>query len=313
MPLTDEGPERPRGSDVPPAATSFDPSSLLALPVTVGLLLVCTGLFIASDESAFDLLTVDVRAFEDEPWRLFTAALLHADIFHLAFNAVFLWRFGKDLEPLLGHARFAGLVLALAVIANTAEYALLRGGIGLSGVVYGMFTYVWVVSSQIPRFRGLLDRQTLITLVAWFFVAVLLDELGWMSIANVAHGAGALAGALLGAAEANRGLARGAVVGAFIAVGALVLFGGGPARPAINVDKFPGYDTYALGTRALQSGDVREATRRLETATSYARADAAAWWNLGIAYQRAARNDDARRAFETARRLAPGDPRFTTR
>jgi membrane associated rhomboid family serine protease len=312
VPLTDDGKKRPQGSDGP-SPPSFDPSFLLALPVTVGLLLVCVGLFVANDTAAFDLLTVDVRAFEDEPWRLFTAALLHGDVFHLAFNAVFLWRFGKDLEPLLGHVRFAGLVFAVAVISNTAEYALLRGGIGLSGVVYGMFTYVWVVSSQIPRFRGLLDRQTMITLVVWFFVAVLLDELGVMAIANVAHGAGALAGALLGAAEANRGVARGAVVAAFVGVGAVVLVGGGPARPRINVDRFPGYDAFALGTRALQSGDVAEATRRLEAATSYTRADAAAWWNLGIAYQRGGRREEAAVAFQTARELAPGDPRFTMR
>jgi membrane associated rhomboid family serine protease len=47
-----------------------------------------------------------------EPWRLVTSAFLHANLMHIAFNGLLLWRLGEMLEPVLGHLRFVALYLA---------------------------------------------------------------------------------------------------------------------------------------------------------------------------------------------------------
>lgn len=47
-----------------------------------------------------------------QPWLLFTSALLHANLLHVAFNGLLLWQLGQLLEPRLGRGRFAALVAA---------------------------------------------------------------------------------------------------------------------------------------------------------------------------------------------------------
>jgi membrane associated rhomboid family serine protease len=39
-------------------------------------------------------------------WQLFTYIFLHADIWHLLFNMLFLWMFGRELELVWGKRRF---------------------------------------------------------------------------------------------------------------------------------------------------------------------------------------------------------------
>lgn len=49
---------------------------------------------------------------QGEWWRLLTAALLHAGLLHLAFNALLLWRLSEALERALGSVRAAALLAA---------------------------------------------------------------------------------------------------------------------------------------------------------------------------------------------------------
>lgn len=49
---------------------------------------------------------------QGEWWLLITSGFLHANLMHVAFNGLLLWRLGEMLEPALGHARFAGLYVA---------------------------------------------------------------------------------------------------------------------------------------------------------------------------------------------------------
>ena len=45
-----------------------------------------------------------------------TYAFVHADMWHLAGNLVFLWVFGDNVEDALGHLRYLLFYLAAAVI-----------------------------------------------------------------------------------------------------------------------------------------------------------------------------------------------------
>ncbi|GGI08424.1 rhomboid family intramembrane serine protease [Egicoccus halophilus] len=65
-----------------------------------------------------------------EPWRLVTSAFLHANLMHVAFNGLLLWRLGEMLEPVLGHLRFGALYLA-----------------GLAGGSLGVVGLAWLTAS----------------------------------------------------------------------------------------------------------------------------------------------------------------------
>jgi len=105
-------------------------------------------------------------------------------------------RFGRILEMKRGRWVTALLLVYLAAGSSAAEYAVEYGGIGLSGIGYGLFGFLWVASRLDQSFADSIDRQTSLILVGWFFLCIVLTGLGYWSIANVAHGAGAFLGAL---------------------------------------------------------------------------------------------------------------------
>lgn len=88
---------------------------------------------------------------EGEVWRLFTPALLHANIFHILFNMVWLWLLGKMIEHNLGVVRYLVFILIAALVTNTVQY-LMSGPffMGFSGVLAAMAGYIWVRKKNAP-------------------------------------------------------------------------------------------------------------------------------------------------------------------
>lgn len=77
---------------------------------------------------------------QGEWYRLISSGFVHADILHIAFNMVILYRFGQMLEPALGRARMIGLYFA-ALLAGSAGALLMQPDaftVGASGAVYGL-------------------------------------------------------------------------------------------------------------------------------------------------------------------------------
>lgn len=83
----------------------------------------------------------------DEPWRLVTAGFLHYGPIHIALNMMALWILGRDIEPLLGRARFLAVYL-LSLLGGSAAVFLLgppeTGTAGASGAVWGVMGAVLV-------------------------------------------------------------------------------------------------------------------------------------------------------------------------
>lgn len=73
---------------------------------------------------------------------LFTYAFLHADIWHLLGNMVFLWVFGDNVEDAMGHARYLVFYLLSSAGAGLAFVAMAPGAdnplVGASGAVAGI-------------------------------------------------------------------------------------------------------------------------------------------------------------------------------
>lgn len=186
-------------------------------PVTLALLSLCfIGFALVSASSGLvgDLLFYHgMRAFQSgadawfnirqgQYWRLVTPIFLHYGFVHIAFNALWLGFLGFRIEAVFGGWRFLLLVLLLAVISNVAQ-ALVSFPIafgGVSGVVYGLFSFVWIVGtlSQEPRFQmppALFPLISLLMLISWTGA---FDAIAGGEVADTAHTVGYLAGLSFG-------------------------------------------------------------------------------------------------------------------
>jgi GlpG protein len=156
----------------------------------------------------------DIR--DGQVWRLVTPIFLHHDPLHLVFNLLMFHVFASRIEERLGTARLGGLILLIALVSNLAQglapsnWDAFSGGpnfVGISGVVYGLFGYVWIKSLFEPELGMFVSGSTVAILLAWMFLGIfgLLDTAlssaattgGSVRIANTAHVVGLLVGTTL--------------------------------------------------------------------------------------------------------------------
>jgi GlpG protein len=185
------------------------PSQAPRIPCTA---IACMAALLVSIGSMFglsnEIFMLDSKAFWSQPWTLVTTILPHGDALHLFFNVFWMWTLGGAVEAIFRRRLWICLVLCAAVASSASEFAFSGTPIGLSGVVYALFTFLWVASRRIPGLRGLIDPGTVKLFIAWFFVCIVLSQLDVMRIANIAHGVGAAVGAILALAVTTAGWRR---------------------------------------------------------------------------------------------------------
>jgi GlpG protein len=176
--------------------------------VTISVLVLATlgSLLFWSRSSAMTWATADPWPIWDgQLWRFVTTVFLHGNLLHLAFNLYWLWLFGTAVEKWMGSALFAGFFVLVGSGASAAEFlAFASGGIGLSGVVYGLFGLLYALRRHKDFAVVLLTDGTIRLFVIWFFVCIVLTVAKIMPVANVAHGAGCVLGWLIGSAILER-------------------------------------------------------------------------------------------------------------
>jgi membrane associated rhomboid family serine protease len=177
-------------------------------PVTIAVIVIAIVVTVLdwSKVEAARLFVADLGPIWDgQIWRLFTSVFPHGDILHLVFNLFWIWRFGRTLDRWLGYWRFALLLMPLAAGPMAAELLLMgKPPIGLSGVVYGLFGFLFALRNDEEFAAEQVTPGVIQTMVIWFFVAIALTYFKLMNVANVAHCAGALLGWLFGRAYLNR-------------------------------------------------------------------------------------------------------------
>jgi GlpG protein len=144
-----------------------------------------------------------------ELWRLFTPMFLHFHILHIFFNMLWLRDLGSMVEARKSSRLLLLLVLVIAGGSNFAQY-LAHGPAfgGMSGVVYGLLGYIWMQGKFDPASKLSLEPQTVLFMIAWFFLCVF----GLVGpVANMAHGVGLGVGIAWGfvAARVSVALRRG--------------------------------------------------------------------------------------------------------
>ena len=139
---------------------------------------------------------------QNDWWRLITPIFIHFSFSHLAFNALWIFILGSKIEILDGRLLFLCLVIFSGVTSNYIEY--LWSGVslfgGLSGVVYGLLGYCFLIELDSNKERYGLPPAIYIFMVIWLvlgFIGVL-ELFGFGSIANYAHLGGLISGLIFG-------------------------------------------------------------------------------------------------------------------
>lgn len=131
-----------------------------------------------------------------QPWRLFTPMLLHFSILHILFNMLWWCDLGRVIERFQSSWQLLGITLLVGAIANIAQF--LDSGPafgGLSGVVYGLLGYLWLYGKVNPGAGYQIRREIVVLMLVWLVVCYV--GLGGI-VANAAHLAGLVSGAVLG-------------------------------------------------------------------------------------------------------------------
>ena len=99
--------------------------------------------------SDFDVIGQQIRfvAHEGQYWRLLTPVFIHFGWLHIAFNSLWMWELGGKLELRLGSAMLGLLVVITGTGSNIAQFLYTGPSLfgGMSGVVYGLLGYCWVL------------------------------------------------------------------------------------------------------------------------------------------------------------------------
>src|SRR5262249_4133408 len=111
------------------------------------------------------------------------------------------WRFGRALEEWMGWLRYLGFFILAGMGSSAAEFLYSPApAIGLSGVGYAMFGLLLALRRDTGFAAELMQPPIVQLFVFWFFLCIVLTYSGAMPVANIAHGAGAVIGWLLGQA-----------------------------------------------------------------------------------------------------------------
>ena len=133
-------------------------------------------------------------------WALFTMTLVHSpppNYAHLIFNMMAFRVLGKITEIIFGPFRLAILMIALAWVSSAAQIDFDNYGIGLSGVIYGIFGFMLGASPRSQYLRWFV-KQNALMLIGWAVFCVVATQLGWLRIGNWAHFGGLIYGGICG-------------------------------------------------------------------------------------------------------------------
>lgn len=141
-------------------------------------------------------------------YTLITSTFFHGGILHLAFNMLFFWIFGNNIEDVLGHIKFILFYLLSGIIAGISQALITPHStvpiIGASGAVAGILGAYLVLY---PRARILtlfwffffiriVRIPTVVFLGFWFLIQILYAGTGG-GVAWFAHIGGFIAGVIM--------------------------------------------------------------------------------------------------------------------
>lgn len=181
------------------------------LPFTFGIILICLVVFVdtffmANEGGFIELLlfskdTTWNAIFRDhEYWRLVSPSVLHGGILHILFNLLGWYQLGGMVEQRKGTTYLFVLTLLTALATDLLQFAFVKEPFaGLSGVVFGLFGYVWMKGKLDPDDGMGVPPSTVINALV-FYLLCWIGAFG--RIANYGHAGGLLMGITIGCLSA---------------------------------------------------------------------------------------------------------------
>jgi GlpG protein len=204
-----------------------DRVDLRGRPLTLLLVAVCVAVYLAGEVrpewrgllldrlgffsfATFVLPGETTRGLNDihrgEVWRLITPIFLHADLIHLLFNMWLTVVAGSIIEKRRGTWTLLALVLLSAVASNVGQFLYvvfihheLVPWVGISGVGYAMFGYLWMKGRYEPEQGMILHPSSVRIMLIWLLIGFIPG--GPIRMANGAHLVGLVVGMLFGMAR----------------------------------------------------------------------------------------------------------------
>lgn len=154
-------------------------------------------------------LALHVNVFQTwELWQFITAGFLHGDFFHLLFNMLALFFFGRDVEVIHGKKAFLQLYFSTLILSNLAwvlSELFIMGNtmgvaVGASGAIAGvMVVFVCHFPTRTIYLWGVVPLPVWAVATVWLAYDIFnyRQAVGGLDVANIAFAAH-LSGALLG-------------------------------------------------------------------------------------------------------------------
>lgn len=170
-------------------------------PVTLSIMLLCAVIFILQqlgfNQQIFQML--HFPALDGQQWQLWrwlSHAVLHFSVMHIAFNILWWWQLGGDIEKKLGGIKLLQIFAISSALSGAGQYWVEGANFGgLSGVVYALVGYLWIVSVKAPQLGLTIPKQIVGFMLIWLVLGYMQP---FMAIANTAHLAGLIAGLGIG-------------------------------------------------------------------------------------------------------------------
>ena len=174
-------------------------------PLSMALIGVCVMVALAGLPPASPYLWMSLEESRSLPeirhgevWRLITPIFIHMGLLHILFNMLWLKDLGSMIEARQGTLKLLLLVVVIGIGSNLGQ-DLVDGPDfgGMSGVLYGLFGYIWMRGKLDPASGLHLGQADVVMMVGWFFLCLVHII---PHVANGAHGFGLVMGMVWGAA-----------------------------------------------------------------------------------------------------------------
>ena len=137
-----------------------------------------------------------------EWWRLLLQPFFISHSPILIFNCLWIYILGSKIEIIDGKGIFLTLFLISGLSSNLGQYFITGDYLfgGLSGVVYGLLGYCFILDLDNRGQRYDLPNALYIFMFIWLLIGFtgLLKIFGFGNVANIAHLVGMIAGFILG-------------------------------------------------------------------------------------------------------------------
>ena len=172
-------------------------------PFTFLVLLGCCLVFVLSFLGYFPVVgrILEIRSLPElmqthEWWRLIGPNFIHFSFMHIAFNLVWWWMLGRQLELSFGSSALIFFFVIASLFSNIAQLVVSGPNFGgLSGIVYALVGFVWWIGWLRPAWLISLPKNIIYFLLAWLALGYF--DLLWVNMANEAHTFGLISGCLM--------------------------------------------------------------------------------------------------------------------